>query len=111
MHLKTHGTCLFKCSECHRSYPSQEHLDNHLHCHKVTDPVNCDICKKCFKTRTTLKKHINRVHQGIHYVQKKFTCLFCNVVFTNNDELKMHSNTHTSEEKVRFILMFYIKCT
>lgn len=102
--METHGPCPIKCPECPRSFPSQEHLDNHLQCHKITEPVYCDICNRYFKSKTTLKNHINRIHQGIQYVQKTFTCIFCKNVFASKDELLKHRNMHTLEEKVR---LFY----
>lgn len=101
MHVKTHGPCPIKCPECPRSFPSQQHLDNHLYYHKTTEPVSCDICQRNFKTKITLKNHISRVHKGVQYVQKSFSCTFCQVVFPNKDELKVHENAHTYEEKVR----------
>lgn len=100
MHLETHGPCPIKCPECSRSFPSQEHLDNHLQCHKISEPVYCEICRHNFKTRATLKNHIRRVHQGIQYIQKTFTCACCKDVFTNKDDLKIHNETHSLEEKV-----------
>lgn len=107
MHVETHGPCPIKCPECPRSFPTQEHLDNHMHNHKITEPVFCDICQRNFKTRTTLKNHIARVHQGFQYVQKTFTCLFCKIIFANKEELKSHINIHTIEEKVIIFFIFY----
>lgn len=102
MHVETHGPCPIKCTVCSRTFPTQEHLDNHMHHHKIIEPVYCDICQRNFKTRTTLRNHIVRVHQGVQYVQKTFTCLFCKIMFSNKEELKTHIKTHTFEEKVIF---------
>lgn len=102
--MKTHGPCPIKCLECPRLFPSQEHLDYHLHCHKITEPVYCDICHRYFKSKITLRQHINRIHRGIQYIQKKFTCVFCKNVFASKVELLTHTNMHTLKEKVRFAI-------
>lgn len=103
LHLKTHGMCLNKCPLCPRSFSTRKHLSIHLYCHKITEPMNCNICHQQFKTITALKIHTKRIHQEIQYVQKMFTCVICKTVFTNKNKFKIHNNAHTNEEKVRFV--------
>lgn len=102
--METHGLCPIKCLECPRSFPTQEHLNIHLRCHKITEPVYCDICHRNFKSKVTLKKHNFRIHQCVQLVQKKFACVFCKNVFASKDELLTHRNKHTLKKKVRFII-------
>ncbi|XP_050527505.1 zinc finger protein 624-like isoform X2 [Daktulosphaira vitifoliae] len=99
MHVETHGSCPIKCPECPRSFPTQEHLNNHSTYHKLSDPVCCDICHQFFKTKTTLKSHIARIHQRVQYIQKTFSCIYCKTVYANKEELKNHVNKHTPKEK------------
>jgi len=101
MHTETHGPCNIKCPECPRLFPNQRHLDYHLYYHKMAEPMYCDICQSHFKNRATLKMHIIRVHQGVQYIQKSFTCIFYNAAFIKKDVLKIHIDLHTIEEKVR----------
>lgn len=104
--METHGPCNVQCPECPRLFPNQKHLDYHIECHKVSEPLNCEICQKIYKTRATLKSHVMRLHQGVQYVQKTFNCIFCKAIFINKDELKIHRDTHSFEDKVRFLCFF-----
>lgn len=99
-HLETHELCEIKCSECSQLFPNQKHLETHLQYHKTTNQFCCDICQKKFKWKSVLKNHILKVHQYENYVQQKFTCIFCKIVYDNKEELELHSAQHTLEEKV-----------
>ena len=45
--------------------------------HVVEKQLKCDICKSVFKTKETLKRHIQTVHEG----KKPFTCKICDTSF------------------------------
>ena len=49
----------------------------------------CDICKKNFTLKKSLKKHISIVHEG----QKSFKCEFCDFTFGVKTSLDRHLNS------------------
>ena len=46
----------------------------------------CEDCKKSFKTRKDLNRHIN----GIHLKFKPFQCCHCEAAFNRNEQLERH---------------------
>lgn len=45
-----------------------------LECHKQTHAEQCDICEKNFRTISTLRDHISRVHTSR---KEQFECEVC----------------------------------
>lgn len=58
------------CEGCKRDFTSKKRLENHLVKCKIlrtceTKPFFCDVCKKRFKKRETLSRHLEMKHHGI----------------------------------------------
>ncbi|XP_067126058.1 zinc finger protein 22-like [Centruroides vittatus] len=53
---------VYKCDECGRDFRWSSALTNHLISHGNTRPFSCDICKKTFKRKYHLNRHMREVH-------------------------------------------------
>ena len=57
----TEGLLQFKvvrCELCGKIFPSQSKLDVHSRSHSGVRPFSCEICKKGFKLKHHLQKHM-----------------------------------------------------
>ncbi|XP_067123567.1 adult enhancer factor 1-like [Centruroides vittatus] len=89
---------LHKCDECDKSFGWFSLLTKHLASHKKERPFSCDICKKMFKRKYDLNKHIKKVL----YIHKTSRIFFRkNTGIMNRDEdLNMNELEHLPELKV-----------
>lgn len=71
------------------------HLKNHTTTIKSEKPYKCDICKKDFKTKQILIRHL-KVHAGTN---KKILCHLCGKTF--NDTSNLNAHTRSVHEKLR----------
>lgn len=65
--------------------------------HETSDPLQCDICKEWFKSRDTIRAHMNYVH-----VQGPQTCSICGKISANRKALRKHQTIHMESWKDRF---------
>ncbi|XP_055297100.1 zinc finger protein 62 homolog [Sitodiplosis mosellana] len=104
--LKHDPNCLkFKCVLCYRTFLSQKSLDNHLpKCEQTKktelsqrskkradqrtdcDRMYCEICKRVFNSKITLRQHMRLKHDPC----TKFKCVFCWTVFLSKKSLDNH---------------------
>ena len=63
---------------------------------KIKCPI-CPICEKYFSFKSSLKYHIQGIHEGIRY-----PCLECNYKSTNKSTLSRHMKTHTKIKHMVF---------
>lgn len=95
---------MLNCSqiECTKSYHTWKQLQTHLnHIHKEPDKKTCRICTKKFATASDMKRHIQRVHQGLR-PQKRFQCDFCPSKAEYKSHLMKHMETHRQYRTKRF---------
>jgi len=93
MHIKTHNSCPQKCNQCGKMYKTVKYLKMHIAEMHSEKQLECDECEKVFstmsrlnyhkkgvhvlksfkcnqctfrsKTNGVLKRHVNRVHNGV----------------------------------------------
>ncbi|GFO48670.1 Zinc finger protein 208 [Plakobranchus ocellatus] len=90
--ITEHDTNKYECDECHKTFPSQCNLLEHLKLHK---PISCPTCKKTFATQKNLTKHIDTIHLKRH----SHTCEICGKTTTSGHNLKTHMLTHASAKR------------
>ncbi|XP_068996461.1 zinc finger protein 335-like isoform X2 [Embiotoca jacksoni] len=85
----------FPCPVCHRVYPMQKRLTQHMKTHSSEKPHMCDKCGKSFKKRYTFKMHL-LTHIQTHG-DNKFKCEFCDYACENKKLLLNHQLSHTND--------------
>ncbi|ESP04845.1 hypothetical protein LOTGIDRAFT_109370, partial [Lottia gigantea] len=55
----------------------------------------CHLCSASYKFASTLKQHIEEIHEGIY----KFECNICHKKFYRNSQLNRHKKIHGDSEK------------
>ena len=106
-HMSKHKTSRpYKCdqSNCGKSFKQERHLKDHIvrthqqqrqqHWEKSVVLHVCRICRKQFKTRTAMTKHVNSVHHGL----KPFSCQFCDYSSSNKSNLTTHGKIEFIEQ-------------
>ena len=95
----------FHCGHegCDKTYKRRHHLEGHLLKHLGTTKHRCPhsecVGKEYFRDRSTLNRHINKIHKH----EKPFQCGICDIRFGRRDHLKVHMQTiHSIEEKKTF---------
>ncbi|XP_034446255.1 zinc finger protein 335-like isoform X3 [Hippoglossus hippoglossus] len=85
----------FPCPVCHRVYPMQKRLTQHMKTHCAEKPHMCDKCGKSFKKRYTFKMHLLTHIQSLG--DSKFKCEFCDYSCDNKKLLLNHQLSHTND--------------
>uniref|UniRef100_A0A3Q3D4V3 Zinc finger protein 335 n=1 Tax=Hippocampus comes TaxID=109280 RepID=A0A3Q3D4V3_HIPCM len=85
----------FPCPVCHKVYPMQKRLTQHLKTHSAEKPHMCDKCGKSFKKRYTFKMHLLTHLQSVG--DSTFKCEFCDYTCANKKLLLNHQLSHTSD--------------
>ncbi|XP_037391770.1 zinc finger protein 335 isoform X5 [Pygocentrus nattereri] len=86
----------FPCPICHRVYPMQKRLTQHMKTHSTEKPHMCDKCGKSFKKRYTFKMHLLTHIQNCG--NSLFKCEFCEVTCTDKKQLLNHQLSHTNDK-------------
>ena len=87
-HRKVTHEKYVKCTYCEKLFANNELMETHkkeFH----SKGTKCPLCKKEFKFYKNLQIHIRKIHD-------KFTCSKCEKVFSENDQLKDHLQTHVN---------------
>ncbi|XP_065365672.1 zinc finger protein 91-like [Calliphora vicina] len=121
-HLEVHTMeCTFVCDieNCGKAFPTQRRLIAHVRTHKkrhICDicgyrcrsyatlvihkrvhtgerPFSCEVCAKCFISKSALSEHKSYVHVST----RSHVCQICEATFTNFKYLKQHKLLHTTD--------------
>ena len=79
----------FKCATCKKTFKTRSCLERHVKIHTNEKKHFCDTCGKGFARRDVLRRHI-RMHTG----EKPYKCELCGKRFTDSGNLACHSKTH-----------------
>ncbi|KAG7283873.1 hypothetical protein CRUP_034060 [Coryphaenoides rupestris] len=86
----------FPCPICHKVYPMQKRLTQHMKTHSTEKPHMCDKCGKSFKKRYTFKMHLLTHIQSLG--DSKFKCEYCDYTCDNKKMLLNHQLSHTNDK-------------
>nr|CAD7256285.1 unnamed protein product [Timema shepardi] len=84
---------LFKCTECNKSFLTEERLTFHGILHKLKQPNHCEKCDRQFEHRSAFYQHWRLVHEG----ERPFCCHKCGKTFYSHSRLVTHLRTHSGE--------------
>ena len=82
----------YKCAFCTKSFSRSSYLSAHTQKHKGVKPnceFECDICKKRYLTKNSLKSHML-----IHEDKKSFVCDICSKSFAKKTYVNVHKKLH-----------------
>jgi uncharacterized Zn-finger protein len=76
----------FSCSDCTKCFGHKSSLKTHIEIVHEKKTYNCSQCGKSLRSAYNLSVHIQTVHEK----QKKFICEFCTKAFGRKLDLKVH---------------------
>ena len=90
------------CSECGKVFISKYSMENHVYyCHqKQYIPYPCPVCKKEFKLKPELNKHM-KIHGP-----RSHSCTLCPKAFKTKLNLNAHKKLHNNERKFECSVCF-----
>ncbi|XP_069468162.1 zinc finger protein 75A-like [Ambystoma mexicanum] len=81
----------FACSECAKSFKTNQDLTRHWRTHSGERPYHCSECDKSFSRR-----HHLTVHQRTHTGERPFECHLCKRSFSLKGNLNKHMKHHVA---------------
>ncbi|KAK3583691.1 hypothetical protein CHS0354_021440 [Potamilus streckersoni] len=95
------------CNQCGKKYKNLTSLRNHVRAVHILHGVKghlCHLCPAKFKWSSTLKQHIEEIHEGKMHAE----CKICGKKFFRPAQLKRHERIHGLDESKR---LFCTQCT
>lgn len=86
-------TNLYSCDTCRKCFKSKFYLGKHICVHSGEKQCPGDIGTKCFKVKSNFDVHI-RTHTN----NKQYQCIICKKYFSKKSNLDDHIRTHTGEK-------------
>ena len=95
-HLRLHGDIVPEvCRYCKKEFREKRSLDKHIKAiHSSDRPYNCNHCSECFKTANEQQRHIQS-HMRDSFAHK---CDKCQMTFQKQEELHTHQRTHLDQK-------------
>ena len=94
-HVRLHGDVQPEvCPYCKKEFREKRSLDKHIRAiHEAERPFPCEHCTESFRNQIELKNHINR-----HMKDYPFKCEVCSMTFQKQEALSTHYRLHTGEK-------------
>ena len=94
-HVRLHGDVKPEvCPCCKKEFREKRSLDKHIRAiHEAERPYACEHCTESFRNQIELKNHINR-----HLKDYPFKCDVCSMTFQKQEALTTHYRLHTGEK-------------
>ncbi|XP_059056024.1 zinc finger protein 431-like [Achroia grisella] len=86
----------YTCDVCKKSFRTKKILKKHLITHSDERPYSCGVCGKSYKRKPHLKMHL-MMHNG----EKPFHCDCCTKCFNTRQSLNKHKFTHIDQKPYR----------
>lgn len=84
----------FDCEICGKKFIALDPYRVHMRVHTGERPFECHICKKTFRSSSTLKQHT----ASLHVDDFPYGCPYCQRSFKRLQSLIVHKKTHTGEK-------------
>ncbi|CAC5372222.1 KRAB [Mytilus coruscus] len=87
------------CGICNKVFDKRKGLLRHrkLHSEVLYRDNACEICKKNYKSKQILQKHMKAVHSET----RDYVCDLCGKSFSRSDGLKQHLKTHSTDDSIK----------
>lgn len=92
--FKSHKKGCYVCPKCGKNFSSRTAVTDHERANCGQDPLyQCDICKKCLHSASSLKNHYT-----VHSDELPFSCQYCGKSYRTAGQVKVHERCHTGEK-------------
>ena len=93
-HARLHGDFIPEtCPYCKKEFREKRSLEKHIKAiHEAERPLDCEKCPEKFRNQVELRAHITR-----HEKEHPFVCELCSMSFQKQDALTIHFRSHTGE--------------
>ena len=97
-HIKNvHSDSKFECETCTKEFKTKESLKIHINSiHEKTKTFTCKLCSKLFYKAATLAIHKRQVHEN----RRNHECEFCRKSFVTKEQLKSHIQSIHESKKI-----------
>ena len=114
VHSKIHSLKKYQCLHCSEEFSKKGVLKRHTNIyHNMTEqiarsldatlfgynPLMCNTCQRCFKTKTILN-----IHKNTHLLTKPFKCTKCPEQFSQKGNMKVHEKKYHDQVGIFFTL-------
>lgn len=90
--VSDHNILVFECDHCRKKFKNKVLLKRHVERH-TTKLLNCRDCLKKFKSTRNL-----RVHERIHKNERPYKCNICSKTFVQSGSLVLHLRIHSNDK-------------
>ena len=92
-HKKGHEDKMYQCIDCSKTFMHQFELNKHAFVHKEPSYV-CKLCGNKYKTRASLVRHYDLIHNEKKLSESIFQCDECPTSFNVKSSLTRHKKSH-----------------
>lgn len=97
-HMRSHmnSVATYNCFDCGATFNTRDELIYHSAVH-ATQSLVCPLCKEQFGDLDEVTEHIKSHTEG-----DQFACEFCDLIFTTEEKLDVHTNQQHFEDQQKY---------